>query len=398
MKSVFCISFLIFSVLISHAKTKTGIDFSASSWDEAMADAKKNGKQIFLYAHTKSCRFCRQMEKEVFTDPKVVDFYNANFIAFKIDLEDEGAGQLLSKQYGIMGFPTYLYFDKEGRKSHQSAGFKPADDFIQDGKNASDPNAALFILLSRYEAGEKSAQLLLNLSNALAYYMVKDNPKEKIGKQYLDTQSARELESEKNLRFIFKNLLDFKSTTSQYFLRSQGKFVLLYGKADVDKMAQRIITQTASMAGREDNLALFEEVKETITTSFSDTSKLLPLTQIYFYGGKRDWPNYAKSTLQYGKTVGANDWQTMYETGAYLKHFAEDKATLETGIQIMERVLQLHKNYEHLCIYARLHNKAGNKDLALTAAKEAVKISKVEGEDSSEANELIAELTAVKQE
>ncbi|MCF2447608.1 hypothetical protein L0657_26875 [Dyadobacter sp. CY345] len=57
-------------------------------------------------------------------------------------------------------------------------------------KNPSDPNAAMFTLLSRYELGEKSAQLLLNLSNALTYYMVKDNLKEKIVQQYLNTQSA----------------------------------------------------------------------------------------------------------------------------------------------------------------------------------------------------------------
>ncbi|MCF2447609.1 hypothetical protein L0657_26880 [Dyadobacter sp. CY345] len=83
-------------------------------------------------------------------------------------------------------------------------------------------------------------------------------------------------------------------------------------------MAQRIITQTAVIAGMEDYLALLEELKEIVATSFADTSKLLSLPQLYFYGGKRDWSNYAKSTLQYGKTVGANDWQTMYETGTYL--------------------------------------------------------------------------------
>ncbi|MDQ6479476.1 thioredoxin fold domain-containing protein [Dyadobacter sp. LHD-138] len=396
MKRIFYIIVLIFAVLVSHAQPKAGIDFTASSWDETVRNAGKSGKQIFLYAQTKSCHFCRQMEKEAFTDPRVIDFYNANFISFKIDSEDKGAGEALSKQYGIMGFPTYLYFDKEGEKSHQSAGFKPSNDFIQDGKNASDPNTALFTLLSKYDLGERSPQLLFNLSSVLTYYMVKDNPKEKIVQEYLSTRSAQELESEKNLRFIFTNLLDFKTPTSQFFLKSQERFIPLFGKADVDKMAQRIITQTAFKAGGENNLALLGELKKIVATSFADTSKLLSLTQIYYFGGKRDWPGYAKSTLQYGKTVGANDWQTMYETGIYLKHFAKDKETLKIGIQVMDRVLKLHKNYEHLCIYSNLQNKVGNKYLALKAAKEAVKISKAEGEDSSEAEELITELTAIK--
>lgn len=396
MKKIFYLIAIVLPTIVSYAQPGAGIDFTTSSWDEAVQNAGKSGKQIFLYAQTKSCHFCRQLEKEVFTDPKVIDFYNTNFVSFKIDIEDEGVGQALSKQYAISGFPTFLYFNKEGNKSHQSAGFKPSDDFIQDGKNASNPNTALFSLLSKYDLGEKSPQLLLNLSNALTYYAVKDNPKEKIVQEYLNTQSAQELNSEKNLKFIFENLLEFKTPTSQYFLNYQGRFVPLFGKADVDKRAQRIMTQAAFMAGRENNLTLLSELKKTSVKSFTDTTRLLSLTQIYFYQGKRDWLNYAKSTLQYGKTVGANDWQTMYETGSYLKHFAKDKETLKIGVLVMDKVLKLQKSYDHLCIYSRLQNKIGNKHLALKAAKEAVKVSKTAGEDSSEAQELIAELSAVK--
>ncbi|MBE9462159.1 thioredoxin family protein [Dyadobacter subterraneus] len=396
MKRVFYTIILIFSVFVSYAQPKAGINFTEDSWDETLQNAQRSGKQIFLYAQTKSCRFCRQMEREVFTDPKVIDFYNTNFISFKIDIEEEGIGQALSKQYGIMGFPTYVYFDKEGKRSHQTGAFKPSVDFIQDGKNASDPATALFPLLSKYELGERSPQMLLNLSNALSYYMVKDSPKEKVVAQYLGTQSAEELESEKNLKFIFANSTNFKTPASQYFLKSQEKFIPIFGKADVDKRGQRIITQAAFTAGRENNLALLNELKNTAATSFTDTSKLLSLTRIYFYGGKQDWQSYAKATLQYGKTAGANDWQTMYETGAYLKHFAKDKETLKIGVQIMDKVLQLHKNYEHLCIYSTLQNRVGNKDLALKAAKEAVTVARAEGEDGSEALELIAELKAVK--
>jgi len=98
-----------------------GIAFVSTSWDETVQNAVKNDKQIFLYAQTKSCRYCRQMEKEVFTDPGVIDFYNKHFVSYKIDVDDDGPGEALSKQYGVMGFPTYLYFDKSGQKLHQSS-------------------------------------------------------------------------------------------------------------------------------------------------------------------------------------------------------------------------------------------------------------------------------------
>lgn len=393
MKRTFYLFILIFT---SHICLSQGIDFVATSWNETVQIAERTGKQIFLYAKTNSCRYCRQMEKEVFTDPQVIDYYNTKFISFKIDIEDGGAGETLSKQYGIIGFPTYLYFDKNGKKLHQSSAFKQAADFIQDGKNASNPNTALFSMLAKYNQGEKSPELLFNLSNALSYYTVKDNPKEKIAGEYLNTQSVTELESEKNLRFIFTNYLDFKSSATHYLLQNQDKFVPLFGKADVEKRSQRIVTQTANTAGRANDLILMNDLKKIAAISFADTGKILLLAQIYFYGGRQDWLNYAKSTFEYGTTVGSTDWQTMYETGAYLKYFAKDQETLKIGVQIMRNVLKLNKNYEHLCIYAQLQKKVGNKDLALKAAKEALEVSSGKSEDESEAHELIAELATNK--
>ncbi|SEI54413.1 Thioredoxin-related protein [Dyadobacter sp. SG02] len=390
MKKPLYLILLIFCATICRAQS---IAFTTTSWDEAVQNAGKSGKQIFVYAQTKSCRFCRQMEKEVFTDKNVVDYYNANFINYKIDIEDGGAGEALSKQHGIVGFPTYLYFDKKGEKLHQSSGFKPADDFIRDGRNASDPHTALFSMLATYNGGEKSPELLFNLSKALKYYMVDNNPKEKVTDEYLSTQPANALGSEKNLRFIFETDLDFKSTATQYLLQNQEKFIPLFGKPEVEKRAQRIMTGTAGIAGRQNDLILMSGLRKVAAGNFADSIKMLSLVQIYFYGGREDWLNYAKSTLKYGNTIGAADWQTMYETGAYLNYFAKDRETLSIGAEIMSKVVNLNRTYDHLRIYAQLQKKAGNKELALKAAEAALQISNEKGESGDEARELIEELT-----
>ncbi|MBO9611160.1 MAG: thioredoxin family protein [Dyadobacter sp.] len=382
---------LIFSTAFCRAQ---GINFATTSWEETLQNAEKNGKQIFLYVRATSCRYCRQMEKEVFISRDVIDYYNGNFISYKIDIEDKGAGEALAEKYGIKGFPTYLFLSKNGQKLHQSSGAKPAADFIRDGQNASDPNTALFPMLTRYEQGEKSPELLFNLSNALSYYMVDDNPKEKVTEEYLATQSADELASERNLRFIFGAGLGFKSPATVYLLQNQQKFVGLFGKEDVEKATQRIMTRTANMAGRTNDLVLMSELRKVAVDDFPDSVKILSLLQIYFYGGRGDWLNYGRSTLKYGSTVGAKDWQTMYETGIYLKTFAKDPETLKIGVEIMDKVLNLNKNYEYLCIYAQLQKKLGNKEPALKAAEEALQISVAKGADGDDARELINELTA----
>lgn len=69
MKKTLCLILLSFSSIVCRAQ---GIDFVATSWDETVKNAAKNGKQIFLYVQAKSCRYCRQMEKEVFTNRNVI--------------------------------------------------------------------------------------------------------------------------------------------------------------------------------------------------------------------------------------------------------------------------------------------------------------------------------------
>jgi len=391
MRKTFSLLLLLLASLLCRAQA---INFAPTSWDDARQMAEESGKQIFLYARTNSCRYCRQLEKEVFTNPNVIEYYNTHFINYKIDIDDKGPGQALSKQYGIVGFPTYLYFDKNGNKLHQSSSFKQADALIQDGKNASDSSTALFPMLARYEKGETSPELLFNLSNALSYYRVEDNPQEQITDQYLRTQSIKDLESEKNLRFIFSSYLAFHSAATRYLLQNQEKFVILFSKAEVAKRAQRIITQTASAAGQANDLVLLNELKQIAITSFANSNRIVSLAQIYFYSGQRDWSKYAQSTLAYGNSLGATDWQTLYETGAYLNYFANDPETVKIGVQLMNKVLKLHKNYEHLCIYSQLQKKAGDKAWALKAAREALEVAKSEGETGSEAQALIAELVA----
>ena len=108
MRKFLLIVLLLFTVSVCQAQIKSGINFSGSSWKEVLFQAEKEGKYVFLYAYTPSCQFCRQMEKEVFTNQEVINFYNSRFINYKINIEDGANGEALSKEFGIAAYPTYI--------------------------------------------------------------------------------------------------------------------------------------------------------------------------------------------------------------------------------------------------------------------------------------------------
>ena len=83
--------------------TQEGIKFLDAEFGEVLALAELEGKLVFLDAYTDWCRPCKQMDKEVFSKKEVGDFYNANFLSVKINME-KGEGIPLAS------FLTLLYF------------------------------------------------------------------------------------------------------------------------------------------------------------------------------------------------------------------------------------------------------------------------------------------------
>ena len=73
-----------------------GISFQKGNWKEILAMAKKEKKLVFIDNYTSWCGPCKKMVKEVFPMQAVGDFYNANFVCYKLDWE-KGDGVEVAK-------------------------------------------------------------------------------------------------------------------------------------------------------------------------------------------------------------------------------------------------------------------------------------------------------------
>ena len=88
MKKIFFIFALLFTSSSAYSKEENkGIQFFKGTWNELLAEAKKQNKLIFVDVYTTWCRPCKVLDKDVFPNEKVGEFYNKNFINYKIDAE-----------------------------------------------------------------------------------------------------------------------------------------------------------------------------------------------------------------------------------------------------------------------------------------------------------------------
>ncbi len=122
------------------ADAGTGIQFTDAAWKDILKKAKAEKKIIFLDAYASWCGPCKTLQKKVFTQKAVGDFYNARFINVKMDME-KGEGPALLQLYPLEAYPTMLYIDSDGRVLKKIIGLHTPEDLIAIGKSVKQPRS-----------------------------------------------------------------------------------------------------------------------------------------------------------------------------------------------------------------------------------------------------------------
>jgi thioredoxin 1 len=110
-----------------------GIIFHTGNWNEAIEASKSQNKLIFVEIYATWCGPCKKMKAKTFTNPNVGKFYNENFINVLMDGEKE-EGAVLAKKYQVKGYPTFLFFDNEGKKIAETSGYHNTKEFLELGE------------------------------------------------------------------------------------------------------------------------------------------------------------------------------------------------------------------------------------------------------------------------
>ena len=163
---LFTLTLLLPNCRAAEPKNADGIHWFAGSVEQAFAHAKEQGKPVFLYWGASWCPPCNELKATVFRSPEFID-KTRFFVAVYLDGDTEMA-QRRGESFGVMGYPTLILFDKNGREVTRIPGGmdlqrypEVLDLVLQDSQPASE-------LVTRIEAqGYQPTPAELSL---LAYY------------------------------------------------------------------------------------------------------------------------------------------------------------------------------------------------------------------------------------
>ena len=100
----------------------------------ALAEARAAGKPVVIDFYADWCLPCKELDQKTFTDKTVIAELD-RFVRVKADLTIAGDAKTkqLTEQYAIVGVPTIVFLDANGREVPGSrlTGFEPPDEFLQ---------------------------------------------------------------------------------------------------------------------------------------------------------------------------------------------------------------------------------------------------------------------------
>lgn len=105
-----------------------GTQFFKGTFAQALAKAKKENKKLMVDCYTLWCGPCRHMAKNVFPDENLGKYMNANFVCIQLDME-HGEGPELNKTFNVGSYPTFIFFDAEGKEMNRFEGMCMQNEF-----------------------------------------------------------------------------------------------------------------------------------------------------------------------------------------------------------------------------------------------------------------------------
>ena len=219
------------------------VDFrEAPDWSETLSMARQSGKIIFLDGYTSWCRPCKKMDKEVFTQARVANYFNQKFINVKYDME-KGEGVKLKKKYDVSAFPTYLFINGRGKIVHKILGaHTEGADFLNHSILAAMRGQSYSDLQKRYRNGERNSDLIFDYLKALR--MAGEMEQEKgIVDDYLRLMTADHFMDKSYWGIVKVFLKDPASREFRILLENQIAIGEAIGREEVDNKIYSVLDE-----------------------------------------------------------------------------------------------------------------------------------------------------------
>lgn len=350
-----------------------GIEFFKGSWEEAVAEAKKQDKIIFVDAFAAWCGPCKAMAKNVFPDSRVGEFYNANFINIQWDVEKDPEGVKFRKKYPVSAFPTLYYIDYTGEVVQNLKGAQDSERFIQTGQNALSKVDRSALFAAEYDKGNRDPELVYNYIKAL----------NKVGKPSLPVTNAylreqKDLSADASLRIILEGTAEADSRVFDLLIENRKAVERVASEQAVRDKILSACQATAKKGISFQNKELLETAKSLMKKHDPARAEAFAIeTDMDYALDQRDSKTFLSTSKDFmNKVAGHNPSEYLRLSNIAMATFPKDNRAVKQAEDFAKEAAERGNTYEYYYHYAQLLQRLGKNKEAIDAAYKALDLAK----------------------
>ncbi len=314
-----------------------GIDFFAGTWPEALARAEAEDKLIFVDAYAEWCGPCKMMSANVFPDPEVGEYFNANFINVKLDME-KAESEVFRQVHAASAFPTLLFIDAKNEVVHRLVGARQSTQLLRDAAGALARVENVDDLQASYEADKPGAAykyvraLIRNGESHL-----------RVANDYLRRPDL-DFTAPATLRLIYLSATEADSRIYDLLLEHRAAIDALEGEGATDIQARRAVRTTfdKSLEYRDERL-LAAAVDKLSALSKEEGKRLESEGEFAFALRGTDRKDVEKATRNYLKKGAAGDHERLVGLFSALEatDFMNYGEIIDLGVEALSSAAEL---------------------------------------------------------
>jgi thioredoxin-related protein len=370
-----------------------GIRFEEGlNWQQVLAKAKAENKNIFVDCYTTWCGPCMMMEKEVYGLQKVGDVFNNRFICVKMQMDstakDDDAvrasyadARHLERSYGVNAYPTFLFFSPEGQILNKTMGAQSADDFIQLAGGVMDPEKNYYHLLKEYKHGKRNLTEMGFLART-GMELVRDTAQSReVAREYMRLLKADDYFKIWNIEFLREFTTSPKDVGFAFFFLHADSINAIMDQGDTyaQQFVQMFIYNEMVLPEIKDDqhpmpdTIRWNKIEEAIRLKYNDyyAERVITGARSDWNLRQRNWPEYTKYFVRFVEKFGPKqgpsamlEWVlNNYAWAVFLR--STDNGELNKALSWSGRAVMMDPNANWMDTYANILYKLGRSNEAV---------------------------------
>ena len=382
-------NFILLLTLFSAFILAQGIKFEQDSFSNILSKAKKENKLVFLDAYATWCGPCKMLEKNVFSQKEVGDFYNLKFVNAHFDME-KGEGISIAKKYAINSYPALLFINGDGDVVYKTAGFMSVPEFIELGKNAANPDNNVKNKISKFNAGENNPEFLLDLIKNI--YSTDFNFAKKVSERYFLNKKPSDLAKE-DIGLLLYFTKSSEDANYQYLNNNKAE-ILKFIPENVfnDFQKQMNFTTVFKNAVNENAQTIDENLLNTeLIKILGEKEGRLLSSKIRadFYFRNKNFIGYQKAAIEYYQDPEKYDAVELNDAAWNFYLYIDDKVALQNAANWCLAAIKKQEESSNTDTLAKIYYKMGDMKNAKFWAEKSIKIAKSINAEYTSTEELL---------